>query len=197
VRERPGKRNRRSIRLGGHDYRLGGSYFITICAAERRPLFSDPGVRRLVEETWLQVPQHFDGVAVDQFVVMPNHFHGIVVLGRAAVGAQHAAPLHGPVVHAGSLGAIVRSFKSAATKQARQSGSVSGDVWQRNYYERIIRNDAELNRIREYIALNPTRWEFDRDNPARTIDSVYEREWRWLEAPLRTKVHTPASDISP
>ena len=137
-------------------------------------------------QCWLEIPTHFPRVRLDAFIVMPNHLHGIVAIhddgatlrgdgDTIGVGAQHAAPLRltrhksvgrhasrGPAPagpRPGSLGAIVRSFKSATTKcvnDIRQTPG--GSVWQRNYYDRIIRNDHELYRARRYIVSNPDRW---------------------------------------
>src|SRR2546426_640067 len=114
------------------------------------------------------------GTTLDAFIVMPNHVHGMVILNGttdpAGVGAQHAAPLHSPArrsaairdsvrVVAGSLGAIVRSFKSATAKRINEARSTpAATVWQRNYYDRVIRDDRELNRARRYILSNPDRW---------------------------------------
>ena len=135
---------------------------------------------RTAAKCWRQIPTHFPNVTLDAFVVMPNHVHGILVIndvGNATyVGAQHAAPLpshaHPSVSHAhslvspvptgvarGSLGAIVRSFKSATTKRINEVRRTLGTpVWQRNYYDRIIRDDRELYRARRYILSNPDRW---------------------------------------
>jgi putative transposase len=161
-----------------------------MCTHQREDLFGEivEGVMRLNEfghivvECWEAIPRHFPHVECDAFVVMPNHIHGIVVIVDAPkpgnstsdvpVGAQHAAPLQTtnrsnsrPNVAPGSLGAIVRSFKSAVTKRTNRLRQVEGaPVWQRNYYERIIRNERELNAYRDYILNNPAQWEFDRDN---------------------------------
>jgi REP-associated tyrosine transposase len=100
-----------------------------------------------------------------------------------AVGARHASPLRpaGPAPQ--SLGAIVGSFKSAVTRELRLRGLHDATpLWQRNYYERIIRNEAELTRIREYIAANPMLWDYDHENPIRTEDADYEQAWAWLES---------------
>ena len=104
---------------------------------------------------------------MDEFIVMPNHVHGIVVID--AVGARHAVPLpeqfSKPV--SGSVPTVVRSFKSAATKRINELRNTSGaKIWQRNYFEHIIRNDDELNRILEYIIGNPAQWDSDRENPS-------------------------------
>ncbi len=139
---------------------------------------------RVASQCWHDIPKHFPRVTLDASVVMPNHVHGIIVLGDSPnnydspnnhdVGAQHAAPLHlsghpssngstSGRVAPGSLGAIIRAFKSATTKRINeQQGTPGKKVWQRNYYDRIIRSDGELDRARRYIKTNPDRW----SNPA-------------------------------
>jgi len=180
--------HRRSIRLKGYDYTRAGAYFVTICTKDRACLFGDvaDGVMRLnqmghiVRQCWLAIPDHVPPVLLDEFVVMPNHVHGIIVImpthivgARHAVGATHASPLQNhdtPTRPRGpqrqSVGSIVGSFKSAATKRINeQRGTPGAPVWQRDYFEHIIRNDESLNRIREYILNNPLQWALDRENP--------------------------------
>ena len=148
---------------------------------------------RIASDCLCAVEQHFRTVELDAFVVMPNHVHAIIVIIDARgslecapvvrVGAQHAAPPQPasspPTVTPASLAAVVRSYKSAVTRQVRQQSGASGiQVWQRNYYEHIVRNEDSLNRIRQYIADNPARWEFDRENPSArnpTIDEVWHQ----------------------
>ena len=188
-----GVHNRRSIRLPGWDYREQGAYFVTICVHERGLLFEDLRLRLIVTEVWRNVAWD-DDRARDEFVVMPNHVHGIIwLLGAAAVGAQQpsallsephpgstgsqvsrmsvAAPLRGldllRRVESGSLAAIVRTFKAATAKRINNIRLTPGaPVWQRNYYERVIRDDREVKHAREYILDNPNRWSEDRYNPA-------------------------------
>jgi len=180
--------HRRSIRLKGYDYTRAGAYFVTICTKDRACLFGDvaDGVMRLnqmghiVRKCWLAIPDHVPHVLLDEFVVMPNHVHGIVVIvSTDTVGAthasppQHASPLQNddtPTRPRGpqrqSVASIVGSFKSAATKRINeQRGTPGTPVWQRDYFEHIIRNDESLNRIREYILNNPLQWALDRENP--------------------------------
>ena len=140
-----------------------------------RPYLSKIG--QLARECWEEIPRHFPDVSLDAFMIMPNHIHGILVIGD--VGARHASPLQNPPpppktgtpvhptgVKKGSIGAIIGSFKSAATKRINELRRTPGEpVWQRNYFEHIIRNEKSLNRIREYIAMNPEQWEFDKENP--------------------------------
>jgi REP element-mobilizing transposase RayT len=160
---------RRSIRLQGYDYAQAGAYFVTICAYERRCLFgnvSDGTMQlnergRIVEECWEAIPAHLADVELDAFCVMPNHVHGIIIIRR---GTPWRAPtveqFQKPV--AGSLPTIVRSFKSAVTKRIREVQHTPGLlVWQRNYYEHVIRHDEDLRRIRVYIENNPVQWDGD------------------------------------
>ncbi|MDO8750717.1 MAG: transposase [Dehalococcoidia bacterium] len=169
--------HRRSIRLPKYDYSLPGAYFITICTFQRLPLFGEiaNGEMRLTphghaaQDCWRSLADHFSIVTLDAFVVMPNHVHGVLLL--TSVGAQHAAPLpqqpSKPHVAPHSLGAFVRGFKSAVTREVNALRQFPGvPVWQRNYYEHIIRDDDELNRIRQYIIDNPSKWNEDENNPA-------------------------------
>jgi len=182
----PDNHHRRSIRLRDYDYREEGVYFVTICTLQRQCLLGDAlgGEIQLnhfglaVEECWEAIPSHFRGVELDGFVVMPNHVHGIIVLVDSMQGdrARHASPLHfQPRSQSGSLGTIVGSFKSAATRRINDSQGTHGQpVWQRNYYERIIRKENELNSIREYIACNPMCWPQDKNNPANNMLELFD-----------------------
>jgi REP element-mobilizing transposase RayT len=166
---------RRSVRLVGADYTSVGGYFVTICTKERECIFgsitngsmtlSTRG--EMVRECWQAIPTHFPFVVLSAFVIMPNHIHGIIVIKDESVGTQHAAPVNAehplsdakPHVEAGSLGAIVRSFKSASTRQMNLLRDTPGAaLWQRNYHEHIIRDADDKIRIHDYIMTNPERW---------------------------------------
>ncbi len=175
----PEEHHRRSVRLKGYDYSRAGAYFVTVCTRNRECLFGDvtDGIMRLnkvgrvVEKCWQAIPSHFSTVRLDAFVIMPNHVHGIItIVGPTHTGATHASPLRGRSRPSGpgrqSIGAIIGSFKSAVTRRINQlRGTPGGRLWQRNYYEHIIRNSESLDRIREYIVNNPLQWELDRENP--------------------------------
>jgi len=171
--------HRRSIRLKNYDYSQPGSYFITLCTIGKSQLFGEiidgemvlNDVGKTVEHRLLAIPDHYQDVELDQWVIMPNHIHAIIVIyPDDVVGARHASPLqlykskiHGPKPR--SIGSIVASFKSAATKQINILHNTPGhSLWQRNYYEHIIRDEKELNRIRRYIINNPPHWSFDIEN---------------------------------
>lgn len=196
MKDRPRTHRRRSIRLQGYDYTQAGAYFITICTQDRACLFGDivDGEMRLnpfghiVLEEWQRTALVRPHVTLDAFVIMPNHIHGIIVINDDAnpVGAtRRVAPttMTPEIVRAGpasgSVGAIVGQFKSAATKRINAlRGAPRAPVWQRNYYEHIIRDDESLNRIRQYIGQNPLRWDLDRENLAATArqqEEAWER----------------------
>jgi REP element-mobilizing transposase RayT len=172
---------RRSVRLRGYDYAGYGTYFVTICTRERAHLFGavvDGAMvldsrGRIAATAWDQTAAR-PGVVIDAYVVMPDHVHAIVMIdpdgvGDADVGAQRAAPLRtapGGVtpnnVASGSLGAVVRAYKSAVTRDINRLAGVEGrSVWQRNYHEHIIRDARDMDRLRAYIAHNPARWAAD------------------------------------
>lgn len=177
----PQKNHRKSIRLKGYNYAQSGAYFVTIVAYQRECLFgtivdgespqgsnvalNDFGA--IADECWRAIPEHFDHVELGAYVVMPNHVHGIIVINQPIVGARHASPLHddhprGP--KPGSLGAIVGSYKSAVTRRIGREFNATG-IWQRNYHDRIIRNEREMENIWRYINANPLNWDSDNENP--------------------------------
>jgi putative transposase len=169
------RRNRRSIRLQGYDYSQAGAYFVTLCTQNRECLFGEivDGEMRMndagniARQCWDNIPIHFPHVDLDEFVVMPNHIHGIVVI-TDNVGGKNFSPLPQTTRPCGTsktIGSIVRGFKIGVTKWMRNNTPIY-DVWQRNYWEHIVRNEPELNRIREYIHNNPTQWELDKLHPS-------------------------------
>jgi len=187
----PDIHHRHSIRLREYDYSNAGAYFVTVCTQNRECLFgkivdgkvilNDAG--RMVESIWNELDQHYKGIETDESVVMPNHFHGIIVLENYEivnnVGARFIAPKtrsiidpdiniaehpqKGVINYAPTLGQIIRYFKGKASFVGRKE--LPHFQWQRNYYEHIIRTEDELNRLREYIVNNPEQWLFDNENP--------------------------------
>jgi len=170
--------DRRSIRLKGYDYSQAGAYFITICTQNRKCMFGEiiAGEMRLnaagdlAIQCWQDIPDHFAHAELDEWVIMPNHVHGIVsIVDVPPVGAKNFSPLQQPNFSplpgtSKTIGSIVRGFKIGVTKWMRNNTPIH-DVWQRNYWEHIIRNESELIRVREYIRNNPVRWELDKLNP--------------------------------
>ncbi|MGC8719442.1 MAG: transposase [Thermodesulforhabdaceae bacterium] len=194
--------HRRSIRLKKYDYTQPGAYFITICTHERAHLFGEVvdghmrlnNAGRIAEQCWRDIPAHFPHVELDAFVIMPNHVHGVLWI-VDNVGARHAVPPP-PTDHVeqfgkplpGSIPTIVRAFKSAVTQRINAWRNTPGaPVWQRNYYEHIIRDEYILNTIRQYIIENPLRWHLDRYNPDRIgNDPIVRKIWDMIRERLKT-----------
>jgi len=176
----PDIHHRRSIRLREYDYSTVGAYFVTVCVNGRECLFGDcvdgdmrvNDAGRMVVEWWLKLPERFPQVSLDEFVIMPNHVHGIVCIIDAdvsdTVGAIHELPLHRVPSRQQRrtmlLPKIVGYFKMNTAKHINLMRNNPGvPVWQRNYYERVIRDDNQLAAIREYIANNPVNWAEDEE----------------------------------
>lgn len=189
--------HRRSIRLRGWDYSEPGWYYITLVLKDREKLFGDvvgDEVRlstfgKIVRATWLEIPKRFTDAQLDEFIIMPDHLHGIIVLEDPLVGAIHESPqrtksperkksLHREGRETRqeyinrrrkmTLSKLVGWFKMNSSKAINLQRQTPGvPVWQRNYYEHIIRNDADLYRIRTYIEHNPFQWSLDEQNPDR------------------------------
>ena len=126
------------------------------------------------EEEWGKTRDLRDTILLDSFIIMPNHFHGLIIIGKDQ--ENQATHRVAPTLKAGSSGAVIGQIKSKATKRIRAAG-LPDFKWQRNYYEHIVRNDMEMGRIREYIIRNPVRWEFDRNNPQGRPDKQERYFW--------------------
>jgi REP element-mobilizing transposase RayT len=174
--------HRRSIRLKDYDYSQAGAYFMTVCAWKKENMFgeisegkvsySDAG--EIISDVWHKLPDRFASIELDEFVIMPNHVHGILIL-NVPVGVGLALPgttgvpkhIKGAASGAPTLGDIIRTFKSESSITVNRLLDRQGSpVWQRNYYEHVIRDEPELYKIREYIRQNPLRWAQDEENPA-------------------------------
>jgi putative transposase len=181
----PNKHQRRSIRLKNYDYSASGAYFVTICVQNRDRLFgnvfdnemilNDAG--QMIVTEWQTLPPRFPAIELDEFVVMPNHFHAILVINPVGAGLVPAPDVPAPTENratprvAPTLGDMVGAFKSITTHSyiqgVKQHGWPPFDrrLWQRNYWEHIIRNETSLHRIRQYIQDNPARWLDDQLHP--------------------------------
>lgn len=180
----PEKHQRRSIRLKGYDYSSEGLYFITLCTLNREDLFgriinakmqlNEYGL--IVDEIWNCLPEKYP-INIDEYIIMPNHFHGIVNIVEKNVGAIHESPqpeLLQRKSHQRNIDEIkvrrkmilpklIGYFKMNSAKLINiKRNSTGTSVWQRNYFERIIRDEKELNRIRLYIQNNPGQWQDDK-----------------------------------
>ena len=172
--------HRRSIRLKGYDYSQPGCYFITICAQNRRCIFGEiidgqmvlNEFGEIVNDEWLKIPDRFPGIELDVFQIMPDHFHGIINIVGATLavvpsraGASRAGASPAPTSTVPTVGSIIGAFKSNVSNEIlkifKSRNEHMGKLWQRNYYERIVRNEDNLNRIRQYIIDNPLKWNND------------------------------------
>lgn len=195
----PQKHHRRSIRLPEYDYSQCGAYFVTICTRnndsilanteksavvvalaathtltiESTQIFELTTIGEIVERNWRKLPERFPMVSLDEYMIMPNHFHGIVVINewdpslqndtikRVAARANPTNP---------TLGMIVVAFRSMSINNIiahieKNRLDMIGKIWQRNYFEKVIRNERDLENIRTYIKNNPCNWEQDNENP--------------------------------
>jgi REP element-mobilizing transposase RayT len=175
-------KTRKPVRLQGYDYSREGVYFVTICSKDRECIFGHPGVGaplacvltlgidartieieltqigQIIEKKWNDIPNQFKTVDIDEFVIMPNHIHGILIINKRAEAS--AAP---------TLSLIIRSFKSKCTMEYlrhinENNLNASAKIWQRSFHDHIIRNDESLEKIRNYIRNNPSTWNEDKNN---------------------------------
>ena len=196
--------HRRSIRLQGYDYSQNGAYYVTLCTQNRECLFGEivkgemilNEYGKIVEQCWNNLSNHYDNIELDAYVIMPNHFHGIILITDTVdnVGAIHELPLHELPLHESPihespiqspiqspqqrrkmlLPKIIGRFKMNSAKQINLMRNTPGiSVWQRNYYEHIIRNNKSLENIRNYIINNPSEWYYDDYNPKKV---KYEKQ---------------------
>ena len=190
----PQKHHRRSIRLKGYDYSQAGAYYATIVTWQRKSLFGEivnkemrlNKVGRIVEWEWLELSKRFSYIELGAYMVMPNHFHGILFIHENVGATRHGRPISQPkekplqtMIPEGidgsslprgpkpaSLGAIIAQFKSRITKRIwKISEFKNTPFWQRNYYEHIIRNETDLQNKTDYINANPLLWDEDDENP--------------------------------
>lgn len=198
------KHHRKSIRLKGYDYSKAGAYFITICTQNRECILgkiidqslvlNDAGM--MVKKWWMELNKKYPEIMTDEFVIMPNHFHGIIQLmnptdstrshpNNHIVGADLRVCPNEQGGHTGPpLHGVIQWFKTMTTNEyirnVKESGwkPFPGKLWQRNFYEHIIGNDRRLNTIRKYIKNNQFHWEFDIENPNEKPNEEKNRFWK-------------------
>ena len=178
------KLHHRDIRLPEYDYSQEGEYFVTICAQDRKCVLGDiiDGQMKLskygwiVEQCWCNLVSHYTGVELDTFVIMPNHVHGIIVITGDVNVIKNVgdgfkpSPTGRIIAKSHGLPEIVRAFKTFSARKINEKRNIKGQkVWQRNYFEHIIRNEKSLKKIREYIYNNPRNWQDDDENPNRQL----------------------------
>jgi REP element-mobilizing transposase RayT len=172
----PEVHHRRSIRLKNYDYSHSGAYFVTVCTHNRECLLgeitdSEMVVNEygtIVSKSWEWLGVQYDHVELDAWMIMPNHMHGIIVINHDSCrgGSRTAPTATVPMMKRKPVGRLIGAFKTVSTKQINQIRNTPGiSVWQRNYYEHIIRDEKSLENIRNYIINNPAQWEEDENNP--------------------------------
>jgi putative transposase len=159
---------RRSLRLSRYNYAWQGAYFITVCTGNKINLFGHiiKGTMKLnsfgliVEKVWKEIPMHYPGVNNEVFIVMPNHIHGIIAIHDVERAGSKPAP-----TKTYPLFEIVRAFKTYSSRKINTLRNMKGiSVWQRNYYEHIIRSEKDYREIGEYVVNNSAKWESDPEN---------------------------------
>ena len=159
---------RKANRLQDYDYSQNGFYFVTICAKNRKEYFGEIKNEEMVlndcgeiaNQLWLEIPNHFEDVKLDEHIIMPNHVHGIIISDKDDVGNRHACSLQGRQYQ--KLPVVIGSSKSAVTRKIHQIHNEFN--WQKSFYDHIIRNDKSLHRIRKYIHYNALKWEYNQEN---------------------------------
>ncbi len=165
-----------STRLSGWDYTQAGYYFVTICCKNRENFFGairdglmhDSALAQIIAEEWQKTPEIRQHVRLDEWIIMPNHVHGILIFTESVETPQTGKTPHRGVstgLQTNSLGAVIGQFKSVCTKRIWKAGYTHFG-WQARFYDRILRDDDALFKARQYIRTNPLRWEIDQNNPA-------------------------------
>jgi putative transposase len=179
--------SRRSLRLKEYDYAQAGAYFVTICTQNRICLFGDivddqmrlNDAGTMLARVWSDIPKRFPLVAIDIYVIMPNHLHGIIVLHDVAGEPRENTPVgSNAATRVPTLGDVIKAFKSSTTVEYGRGVKMKSwpgfqqTLWQRNYYDHVVRDDKDLVRIRRYIDENPARWAIDDVNPQRIVGQL-------------------------
>ena len=168
----PDIHHRRSIRLRNYDYSQPGAYFVTLTTYQRLHLFGEIKEQVIslnqygetIKFYWEDIPNHYSNILLDSFTIMPNHVHGIIIITDSILNV--GAGLKPAPTKRYPLSEIVRAFKTFSARGINKTRATPGiPVWQRNYYEHIIRNEKELSPIREYIYSNVIEWKSDSENP--------------------------------
>lgn len=190
--DNPNLHKRRSIRLKGYDYAQAGLYFITLCVQDRQHLFGEiiagkmhlNELGKIAAQEWIATENIRKNCTLGAFIIMPNHFHAIISIDYAIKKSENIGEFKSP---SQTIGAIIRGYKGATTKKIKEkirfdnkrfdsstgelqfaptapTAPTEGSIWQRNYYEHIIRNDKAFKNIENYIINNALKWEEDKFN---------------------------------
>ncbi|MCK4635355.1 MAG: transposase [Candidatus Moranbacteria bacterium] len=171
-------RIRKRNRLENYDYSQNGYYFVTICTKDKKYFFGEikdgemvlNDYGKIAKKCWLDLPNHYVNCQLDEFIFMPNHMHGIVIIDNDIVESDNFVvgnglkpfPTKGKKLH--GLSEIMRGFKTFSSRRINETNPVNKFQWQKSFYDHVVRNDESLCKIREYIMINPEKWEFDKEN---------------------------------
>ncbi len=169
-------RNRKPNRLQNYDYSQEGYYFLTICTQNRMRYFGDINsgqmklnrYGKIVRQCWLDLPNHYFNLSLDEWIIMPNHIHGILVIKNNKVGTNDGGVETGlkPVsTRRHGISEFIRGFKTFSSRRINETSPYELFRWQRSFYDHIIRDEESLDNIRMYIRNNPLKWALDTDNP--------------------------------
>lgn len=161
-------KNRKLNRLSNFNYSKSGYYFVTVCTKNKIDFFGKIKNNKIVlskigemaNHYWQKIPEHFSDVKLDEYIMMPNHVHGIIII--ESVGNRHACSLQRR--QSQKIPTIIGSFKSAVSKCVNENFNYNNFNWQKSYYDHIIRNNESLNKIRKYIIYNPIKWLEDKND---------------------------------
>jgi putative transposase len=173
--------HRKSIRLKEYNYSQPGEYFVTMCTHDKKCVFGKvmeentllSPIGEIAKKCWEEIPEHYPCVILDEYAIMPNHVHGIIIIteGRDLINQIPTTENNFPLMKnpKETLGKIIRYYKARSAKLIHNSGYVDFQ-WQSSFYDRIVRSDKELNKIRDYITDNPLKWYLDEENPNKICD---------------------------
>ncbi|MBU3942398.1 transposase [Patescibacteria group bacterium] len=176
------KFHRQSIRLRNYDYASQGLYYVTLCSQNRELYFENNDIKQMIDNQWQELKNKFPNIDLDKYVIMPNHIHGIIVITNNVNNDCRGEVFSPPNITSNkleggmtpplqrkkpTLGQMIAYFKYQSTKQINDflKNPLDQKLWQRNYYEHVIRNQKSLDDIRKYIRINPLNWDRDRNNP--------------------------------
>ncbi len=154
------RKNRKLNRLESYNYSLSGYYFVTFCTKDKIKYFGEIKTSQMVlsqygkiaKYFWQEIPHHYDNIEIDQFIIMPNHIHGIIIINN--VGTEQCSVPTTTGKNYGLLSKIIKSFKNAVTREIRQNFNDHNFCWQRSFYDHIIRDEKDLESIYRYIKYN-------------------------------------------
>lgn len=187
-------KERKQVRLRDYDYSKSGYYFITICTKNRKEWFGKAGSRimclnefgEIARDLWVEIPTHFKEIGIDEFSVMPNHIHGILIIEEGMVGnAYMRSHQRNAFMHSLQdktkmlLPKIIQQYKSSVTRKINSMQKDSRFDWQKSFYDHVIRSERSLESIREYIQNNPLKWDLDRENPlSKNFNLDHDHYWK-------------------